>query len=132
VPADVIVNPDDLAPVVDSVGNGALCAQGIIEGGVVAAAVKEAVGAAAVGVISNELAGVVDAYGIGDCRTGRIDCGVGAAALDEPLIKCLAAGGVIPDDLAGVVDGLGDGVSRTGNIDCGVGAAAALDACKLP
>jgi hypothetical protein len=82
------------------------------------------VAVAVVFVISDDLAGVVDALGGGEeCRTASVDGGVGAAALDEPRVGVAAAASVMSDDLAGGVDANGDGASRTRKIDDGVGAA---------
>jgi hypothetical protein len=86
---------------------------------------------AAVFVISDDLAGGVDAHGEGVYRTGNSEGGVAAAAVEEAVVGA-AAVGVISDDLAGGVDGLGDGVSRTGNIDGGVGAIAVEEPCGCP
>ena len=79
--------PNDLARVVDALGNGAARGQRIVERGVVAAAVKEAVdAAAAVQVIPDDLALVVDALGNGAARAqGIVERGVVAAAVEEAV-----------------------------------------------
>ena len=59
--ADAVVTSDDLARVVDAVGK-AVGSRGIVEGGVQAAAIEEAVRPAVVAnVPPNDLAGVIDA-----------------------------------------------------------------------
>jgi len=80
-------------------------AQGIVEGGVNAAAQEEAMGAAGVLVLPDDLAGVVDAEGLGAGGGQRIvDGGVGAAAQEKAVDADAAAGDVKADDLAVIVD----------------------------
>src|SRR5262249_39086858 len=99
----VVVKPDDLARVVDAAWSGASTsrAQGIVDGGVGAVAVEEAVVAAVVK--PDDLAHIVDAMCLAaDGGQGIIDGGVGAVAVEEAVT---ATGGVVPpDDLAIVVD----------------------------
>src|SRR4029077_310535 len=102
----VEIRPDDLARIINAVG---LCAcaagigQGIIEGGVGAAAVKKAVVAEAGILVSpDDLARVVDAESLGDVgRRGVVESGVSTAAVEEAVS---AIADVLPDDLACAVD----------------------------
>jgi hypothetical protein len=116
---------DDLARVVDVVGNG-VGGEGKIDGGVAAVAVEEAVfwAKGAVPVIACDLARGVDAEGSGVVGAeGIIDGGVAAAAVEEAMEPVGVL--IIAGDLARGVDGLSNGVvGGEGIIDGGVAAAA--------
>jgi len=80
--AGVEVIPDDLARTVDTEGFGAVGGRGIVEGGVSAAAVKEAVAA----VSPDDLAHIVDAVRQGAVGgQGIIEGGVSAPAVEEAM-----------------------------------------------
>jgi hypothetical protein len=110
----VPVPPDDLACSVDALRTGAVGGQGIVEGGVSAAAIEEAVGAAGAPVNPDDLARGVNADRAGAADIGRriVEGDVGAAAIEEAV----AAAGVAirPRDLARAVDAICLGVAGGG------------------
>jgi hypothetical protein len=82
--------------------------KGVVERCVNATAVKEAVGAAiAVEEFSDDLAGVVDAVGMGVYAQVIVESGVDAAAVEEAVGAVAAV--VTADDLPVVVDAKGIG-----------------------
>src|ERR671937_478944 len=82
----VVVIADDLPEVVDAARIGPNAGRGIVEAGVAAAVVKEAVLAGAVVVEPDDLARVVDAVGKGAIRDGGIvERGVSAARIKEAV-----------------------------------------------
>jgi hypothetical protein len=109
VAAPVGVFPDDQAGVVDAGGKGTPGAKGIVEGGVGAAAVEEAVVAGgAVPVIPDDLARVVDAQrkgagAPGHAGQGIIEGGVGATAVEKAVGDQVAVL-VTPNNLPRIVD----------------------------
>src|SRR4029077_15902595 len=119
----VEIRPDDLARIINAVG---LCAcaagigQGIIEGGVGAAAVKKAVVAEAGILVSpDDLGRVVDAESLGDVgRRGVVESGVSTAAVEEAVS---AIADVLPDDLACAVAPKSLGISAGRVVYGGVG-----------
>src|SRR4029077_39719 len=118
----VEVIPDDLARAIDALRGGG--AQGIIDGGVGATAVKESVEVEAVVVVmTDDLTRVVDAlYKGAGGSPGRVDGGVGSASVQEAVGEPSAVQ-VKPDDLARVVDPLCNGaVGAQRVIDGGVDA----------
>src|SRR5262249_45842554 len=127
--AGLRVEPDDLTCVVDAPRIGERYGRGIVDVGVQAAAIEEAVGGSVGSVSPYDLAQIVDAIGKCGARDGprNIDGGEGAAAVEEG-VKNVVLVRVPADDLACVVDALcdGDTVYRGGQriIEGGVGAAA--------
>src|SRR5262249_51835700 len=125
--------PDDLARVVDALWRRARRAgQGIVDSGVSAAAVKEAVvdDAAVVPVIPDDLAQIVNAVGLGEAAApGIIEGGVSTTA-GEVAVVVAPAVDVIADRLAGIVDARGIGAIGSQRIAgyCGVGATAEEEA----
>jgi acyl-coenzyme A thioesterase PaaI-like protein len=119
----VPVPPDDLACSVDALRTGAVGGQGIVEGGVSAAAIEEAVGAAGAPVNPDDLARGVNAdrAGAADIGRGIVEGGVSAAAIE----KAVGAAGVAirPRDLARAVDAVCLGVAGAGQgiVEGGVG-----------
>src|SRR5207248_4984745 len=94
------------ARVVDAGGLRAARGRWIVECGVGAAAQEEAVGAAGILVIADDLARAVDSLRKGAVGgRGIVERGVGAAAQEE-AVGNTAGVDVIPDDLARVVDPL--------------------------
>src|SRR5262249_55272746 len=124
--AAVVVIPEDLALGVDC-HRRVLHTQGIVDDGVAAAAVEEAmnaaIGTAYTDVVPNDLARVVDALGEGFIAGQRIiEDGVAAAAVKKSMIDVGTEGAAPPDDLACVVDVLGNRAERARRIvDRGVG-----------
>ncbi len=113
--AVILVRPDDLAGVVDRLWHGAPDAQGIVDGGVNAAAQKEAVVAVAVGVHTDDLARVVDAESLGDVFGGQ---GIGkrgvSAAAEEEAVTAGAGLLINTHDATGGVDAVCKGAGKGG------------------
>jgi hypothetical protein len=114
--AGIRVIPDHLARVVDACGHGVAAGpgQGIVEGGVGAVAIEEAVGVAADVVQADDLATGVDPNCLGSVgAAGRriVEGGVRTVAVEEAVAP--AAGvAVIPDDLTRIVDAHRNGAER--------------------
>jgi hypothetical protein len=111
----VLIPPDDLARVVDRLWHGAPDAQGIVDGGINAAAQEEAVVAVAVSVSADDLAGVVDAESQGVVLGGQGigKRGVSASAQEEAVT---AHGGclIITDDGTRGVDAVCKRAGKSG------------------
>src|SRR5947207_14784342 len=132
--AGVLVIPDDLARGVDAECNRVAGGRGIVESGVGAAAVKEAMDLdAGVPVPPDHLARVVDARQNSAVGPGQwiVESGVGAAAVEEAVVS-EARVLVPPDHLAGVVDaGCNRAVAGQGIVDGGGGTAVEETAVPL-
>src|SRR6516164_4564525 len=91
--SSMLVNPDDLAKVVDAAGKGSgwgvRCGRGIIKGGVHAAAQEEAVGAGVL-VVPDDLAHIIDAERSGGYPQWIVE---GAEGIDGHVVALPAAHG---------------------------------------
>jgi hypothetical protein len=113
------VGPDDLARGVDAVCEGANGGRGIVEGGVSAAAEKEAVEGAGAPVIPDDLARGVDALRNGTGRgQGIIEGSIRATAFEEAMMATAVV--EIPDDLVHIIDAECLGGADAGRIIEGV------------
>jgi len=103
---------------------GAVGAQGIVEGGVSAAAIEEAVEVVSgIPIIADDLARIVDAKSTGVGARGIVEGCVGSVDIEE-AVSLVAAIEIIPDDLAHPIDAGcsgGDGGGQ-GIVKGGVGA----------
>jgi hypothetical protein len=107
--AEVLIIADDLARIVDAYRSGARRGRGIVQCGVGATAVKEAVlNARAVKIRADDLAGVVDAScnGVGAASAWNGEGSESAIAVQKTLVVAVGVA-VIPDDLARIVDAKG-------------------------
>jgi hypothetical protein len=125
-----VVNPDNLASVVDPVGYDVIVSRGFIEGRVDAVLVDEAIGDVVavveiVLIISNDLTRVVDAGGKGGEARGIIEGGVRTPAVKEAVITDVdvaVVDAIVSDDLTRVIDPGGTGGGSQGFVlECGVG-----------
>src|SRR5262245_37699978 len=128
--AGIEISPDDLARGVDAECKGADGGRGIVESGVGATAVQEAVDAAGVvGVLPDNLAKTVDTKcsGAGGGR-GIVDWSVDTVGEEEGVLDATVVD-VPAGDLAYAVDAFWEGlVVGRGMVDGGIGAAAKEEA----
>jgi hypothetical protein len=125
--------PNDLSVVVDARSYGAIRAEGIVERGVGAVAVEEAVGdVVAIDEKPDDLSVVVDVQSCGAKRAvGIVERGVGAVAVEKAMRARAQVVIVSPNDLAVVVDAPGYGAIRAeGIVERGVGSHFAILSCN--
>src|SRR6516164_2107085 len=113
VAAGVRVEPNDLSCVVDALREGLDASRWIVERGVYAAAVEEAVGVVvSVRVISDDLPRGVDALRNGEVVAegivDRREWGAAVGVVEEAVPRATDGCFVIPDDLAYAVDAVGE------------------------
>jgi hypothetical protein len=132
--AKVVVPPDDLPLIVDTLQEGALVGRGIVEGGVNPVSSEEAVALAAADVIPDNLPEGINVPRHGG-RTGHGIVEGGVSASDQEKAVCVVAGvGVLADDLPRPVDAVGRGAGAGSGqriIDGAVSAAAQEEAVKM-
>jgi hypothetical protein len=125
---DIHVMADDLARCVNAFGKGPVDGRWIVESVVGAAAVEEAVDAAGVAVISDDLACIIDTGRSASTERSRIRNVRVNAAVIQKAGDTWRLGCITPDDLAYVIDGSGLGVRGERVIESCIAAASVEEA----